>query len=346
MDAQEEWNKSLGQGRSKSYATAWRNAQQGAEMSRIIDGLFPQAYVSVLYDEARATVSTSERVAPHLLQQLRAAGITVAEVGLKGHFHSPNSETNFNTDLLVELCHRIPGLKFPDAASLAMPSYTNNTNGTPITSDAGSMHEIAIRSILVQQCNWYKTFAAVQASPSKTGRNALVVSFGPGRCVPPSLTRRPGAGLVHFADPSEDTTQFSASVLDPEAHLQQQYHHQDIHEAAQQPNDFNIPRLEDDTVVVVGMSIKVAGADDHNEFSQMLQTGESQHELIGPDRLMCDTLFREGDKDPSRKWYGNFIRDPDAFDHRFFKRSPRESSTMDPQQRLFLQAAYQYVCFP
>ncbi|KAJ3532391.1 hypothetical protein NM208_g8459 [Fusarium decemcellulare] len=99
----------------------------------------------------------------------------------------------------------------------------------------------------------------------------------------------------------------------------------------------------DETVVVVGMSIKVAGADDVQEFSQMLRTGESQHELIGPDRLMFDTLFREGDKDPSRQWYGNFIRDGDAFDHKFFKRSPRESATMDPQQRLFLQAAYQAV---
>nr|ALQ32971.1 putative polyketide synthase [Fusarium sp. NRRL 25184] len=96
-------------------------------------------------------------------------------------------------------------------------------------------------------------------------------------------------------------------------------------------------------IAVVGMAIKVAGADDVQEFSQMLRTGESQHEVIGPDRFMFDTLYREGDKNPSRKWFGNFIRDADAFDHKFFKRSPRESATMDPQQRLFLQAAYQAV---
>ncbi|KAM0207791.1 hypothetical protein ACHAQD_011876 [Fusarium lateritium] len=98
-----------------------------------------------------------------------------------------------------------------------------------------------------------------------------------------------------------------------------------------------------EAIAVVGMAIKVAGADDVQEFSQMLRTGESQHEVIGPDRLMFDTLYREGDKDPSRQWYGNFIRDSDAFDHKFFKRSPRESATMDPQQRLFLQSAYQAV---
>ncbi|KAM0273158.1 hypothetical protein ACHAQH_008449 [Verticillium albo-atrum] len=98
-----------------------------------------------------------------------------------------------------------------------------------------------------------------------------------------------------------------------------------------------------DAIAVVGMSIKVAGADDLDEFSNMLRTGESQHQLIGPERLMTDTLFREGEGDPSRKWYGNFVRDVDAFDHKFFKRSPRESATMDPQQRLFLQSAYQAV---
>lgn len=33
----------------------------------------------------------------------------------------------------------------------------------------------------------------------------------------------------------------------------------------------------------------------------------------------------------------------DQFDHRFFKRSPRESASMDPAQRLLLQVAYQAV---
>jgi len=342
VDAQEAWNKSLGQGRSISYATAWRNSQQGLEMNRIVDDLFPQAYISVLYDEARATVSTSERTAPQLIEQLRAAKVTAAEVGLKGHFHSPNAETSRNTEALIELCDSNPELRFPSALDLALPTYTNTGYGVPIACDAGSMHEIALRAIIVQQCNWYGTFAAIQAAQLETAHDALVVSFGPDRCVPPTMSRRLGPRLVHFADPDEVTPHLTDSVLDPEALSHHQYH-QENNSSTQPQSNTSIPHLEDDAIAVVGMSIKVAGADDVNEFSQMLKTGESQHELIGPDRLMFDTLFREGDKDPSRKWYGNFIRDVDAFDHRFFKRSPRESSTMDPQQRLFLQAAYQAV---
>lgn len=41
-----------------------------------------------------------------------------------------------------------------------------------------------------------------------------------------------------------------------------------------------------------------------------------------------------------RKFYGNFLGQPDAFDNSFFHVSPREARSMDPQQRILLQAAY------
>lgn len=37
---------------------------------------------------------------------------------------------------------------------------------------------------------------------------------------------------------------------------------------------------------------------------------------------------------------GNFIDGVDEFDHEFFKISPREARSMDPQQRIVLHAAY------
>ena len=339
VDAQEEFNKMLRNGRSKSYATAWRNAQQGEEMTRVVDSLFPDAYISVFYDDSRATVTTSERTAPQLLQQLRAAGITAVEVGLKGHFHSPSHELRRNTEALIELCRGIPALQFPDASKLALQTYTNTADGSSVSPDAGSLHELALRAILVQQCNWYGTFTAMHAArPEDSTR---LVSFGPDRFVPPTLMCRLGPRLMHFASQKEDKPLQSAPEMERSGSSQQQYYPEN--EVIQQPMNFNNQRISEDAIAVVGMSVKVAGADDLDEFSQMLRTGESQHELIGPRRMMFDTLFREGNKDSSREWYGNFIRDADAFDHKFFKRSPRESATMDPQQRLFLQAAYQAV---
>ncbi|KAK0636982.1 putative non-reducing polyketide synthase [Bombardia bombarda] len=38
---------------------------------------------------------------------------------------------------------------------------------------------------------------------------------------------------------------------------------------------------------------------------------------------------------------GNFLRNPDAFDHRFFNISGRDAKSMDPQQRLLLQVSYE-----
>lgn len=87
------------------------------------------------------------------------------------------------------------------------------------------------------------------------------------------------------------------------------------------------------------MACKVAGANDLEEFWQVLCEGKSQHQEVSPDRVDFDTPFRKIDK--SRKWYGNFIDGHDEFDHKFFKKSPREASSTDPQQRQLLQIAYQ-----
>ena len=38
---------------------------------------------------------------------------------------------------------------------------------------------------------------------------------------------------------------------------------------------------------------------------------------------------------------GNFLDNVDEFDNAFFKISPREAKSMDPQQRVLLQAAYE-----
>lgn len=97
----------------------------------------------------------------------------------------------------------------------------------------------------------------------------------------------------------------------------------------------------DNDIAVVGMAVKVAGADDLEEFWELMCKAQSQHIEVPPERFTFDTHWRE--IDPKRKWYGNFVRDHDAFDHKFFKKSPREMVSVDPQQRLFLQSAYQAV---
>lgn len=116
-----------------------------------------------------------------------------------------------------------------------------------------------------------------------------------------------------------------------------------LHEAAPRLSAIKNPiaRFSDHDIAVVGMACKVAGADDVDEFWDLNCRGESQHVEVPAERFTFDTHWRS--VDPNRKWYGNFLKDHDAYDHKFFQKSPREAATQDPQQRLFLQSAYQAV---
>lgn len=83
------------------------------------------------------------------------------------------------------------------------------------------------------------------------------------------------------------------------------------------------------------------GARDLIEFWNMLVEGQSQHSVIPAERFSMETAWRQ--LDPSQSWYGNFLSDYDTFDHKFFKRSPREMASTDPQHRIILQLAYQVM---
>ncbi|KAL8709501.1 MAG: hypothetical protein Q9220_005743 [cf. Caloplaca sp. 1 TL-2023] len=311
VDAQE-----VSSGHAKSYAVAWNTPDQGTQMMQIVED-FPEAYASVLYDETRTTVTMSERTAPLLLQKLKSAGIRASEVGLRGRFHSHCHDDI--VDVVTRLCNADSRLQFPHESDLAIPFL--NTSFDHIPSD-GNMQRFVTRAILVEQCRWYHTFAKVQSDHLKSTKS-VIVSVGPDRCVPPSLMRRMGPRLIHMADLDEETPQLSTSNLDSKDQL-----------------GYTRTHGKDD-IAVIGMSIKVAGADDLTEFSEIIREGKSQHTEVPESRFGFETQWRE--VDAKRKWYGNFIRDVDAFDHKFFKKSPREAASQDPQQRLMLQAAYQAV---
>lgn len=373
IGAREEWDKSLGKGGSVSFATAWRTPKQGSDMARIVQSLSPDAYVSVLFDEARATVTTSERLAPKLVRLLRAAGVTAIPLAFKGHLHTPGAERKRHTEAVIAMCHAMPELQFPDAAHLALPTYLNQTEGKPASGDEVDLVGTVLRSILVNQFNWSSTMSKLVANK----KDMSLVAFGLDRCIPPTVQRRLGHKQVHFEELESHISKLSvrshnapsqeipSSCRDPQHTATD--HSSDGPERGEVavPRIDNVPSaqlkptlessrprigleeagdLDEEEIAIVGMSIKVAGADDLKEFADMLKTGASQHELITRERMMHDMIFRESPgSNPKKKYYGNFLRDSDAFDHKFFKRSPREAQAMEPQARLSMQAAYQAV---
>ncbi|KAI2602598.1 putative polyketide synthase [Hypoxylon sp. NC1633] len=288
---------------STSLTATWKSEEASSKLQRVLES-FPNTYVSVSYDENRATITASESTVSALKGRLSEAGISSNEIGLHGRFHTPIHNNDLKA--VISFCEGHPGFRFPNASKLAIPTRSNS-GGRPITQ--GYLHEVALRSILVEHCDWIKTFQTVSSSKLQDKESRVVV-FGSERCIPQSIQRTINAQVTYYQD--------CDAHLNPES------------------------AIRDDDIAVVGMSCNVAGAQDLEQFWEILIDGKSQHKEIPGDRFTMETVFRP-ESDPNRKWYGNFIDDYDMFDHKFFKKTPREAASMDPQQRLLYQAAYQAV---
>ena len=99
----------------------------------------------------------------------------------------------------------------------------------------------------------------------------------------------------------------------------------------------------DGPIAVIGLAGVFPGAADAREFWANLTAGKDSVREVPAERWDWREYFEagatgEGPRAAS-KW-GGFIEGADRFDARFFKLSPLEAQLMDPQQRLFLQAAW------
>ncbi|KAL4971355.1 hypothetical protein BDW66DRAFT_155741 [Aspergillus desertorum] len=318
VDGQDE---ALGRGRSRSLSAAWSSTEGHGEMMRIIKDS-PDAYVSVYYDENRATITSYADSISDLAHRLQAVGIGASELSLYGRFHFPGNSTL--VDQLIAFCDSHPTFQLPDASSLNIPARANDSTATLLRD--GSLHAHALRSILVEPPRWYEAFSTAIQAGSRNTQTVEVLDFGPERSVPLSLAAKGSLPMrvVHYAE-----------------------------QATKGRTDRRSERMcLDSDIAVVGMACRVPGAKSVDDFWDLLVAGQSQHREISPggtksssDRFSFQgTPFRTAaDANMDRRWFANLIDGHDQFDHRFFKKSARESAAMDPQQRHILQVAYQAV---
>ncbi|WP_441286885.1 SDR family NAD(P)-dependent oxidoreductase [Sorangium sp. KYC3313] len=95
-------------------------------------------------------------------------------------------------------------------------------------------------------------------------------------------------------------------------------------------------------VAIIGMSARVAGADDADALWALLLEGRKQIQEIPSERWDFHAYY-EGPGAPANRIATNrgaFLRGLDEFDPLFFEISPREAQWMDPRQRLMLEAAW------
>ena len=102
------------------------------------------------------------------------------------------------------------------------------------------------------------------------------------------------------------------------------------------------PAVTPDCVAIVGLACRFPGAPDAATFWQNIAGGVCSIAEIPPDRWpagMHDAVLTDDRQRAAVRW-GGFIDGVDRFDPLFFGLSPKEAEVMDPQQRLFLQAAW------
>ncbi|KAL4735137.1 hypothetical protein BDV11DRAFT_174131 [Aspergillus similis] len=272
---------------------------------------FPGAYISVITDELNATVTAPAASLDALSQSLVSNGLSARLLDLRGRFHHPAQRKALES--LLKLVTSNPAFQFPHSELLA-PVYSN-INGQLLSSD--SIVDTLLQSILVQRCDWHASISTALHKCNNGGK-INIVQFSLVECIPPSILRQARFSVQRMMD---------VPVQSPLATVPASLNSVGVRTPSAEP------------IAIIGMGCKFPGADTLEEYWQLLAQGTSMCRTMPEERFKTSGLRRS--PDDKVKFWGNFVNDVDAFDHRFFKKSSREAASMDPQQRLALQVAYQ-----
>ena len=252
--------------------------------------------------------------------QVANGGLSVQTIGLQGRFHHPDHIGIVQN--IKDLCKQDKRFQLPNAEHL-VSQLRSNTNAKLITE--GALHDIALDSILTEQSQWYQTMAATVAAMG--GKNIDIVSIGTPGVVPRSVR----------ADLNAET--LTPNMTNGFARAINMLNQPSFHPAQGTPSDGSTVEsaVPGSDIAVIGMACRYPKAESLERFWELIRLGKCAVQQVPKDRFDTSKLRR----DPQGPFWGNFLCDPDAFDHRFFHISGREAKSMDPQQRLVLQVAYQ-----
>jgi acyl transferase domain-containing protein/acyl-CoA synthetase (AMP-forming)/AMP-acid ligase II/acyl carrier protein len=118
-----------------------------------------------------------------------------------------------------------------------------------------------------------------------------------------------------------------------------------------QPNSRRVTREREaanttrssDPIAIVGMGCRFPGAPDLKRFWHLLRNGVDAITEVPAERWDVEALYDREPGVPGKmcsKW-GGFVEGIDQFDAAFFGVSPHEAARIDPQQRLFLEVAWE-----
>ncbi|KAH7919227.1 putative polyketide synthase [Leucogyrophana mollusca] len=281
-------------------------------------GLLSVLQITAIFDDQCVTVSGR----PDQLEQFSlsiAAVCTIHKTTVDTLYHSSVHTFGTRTEVLADVVRR--RIRFPDFGDLRCPPRST-LSGHILGSGQGSasLVEAVIDMVLVHPVNWDLVTKELGVS-LPPGMGMRLLNFGPGTGL---------ARTVEKASPNAVVSSWMDVALDM----------QTVHEV-QLPPPFQ-PKQE--PIAIVGMAVHMPGSANASELWEVLSRGLNTLSEIPGDRFNVSSYTDSPGGNSSRTMKahtGNFLEGHDEFDHKFFKISPREARSMDPQQRILLHTAYE-----
>nr|VFK31688.1 MAG: Acyl transferase domain-containing protein [Candidatus Kentron sp. MB]VFK75612.1 MAG: Acyl transferase domain-containing protein [Candidatus Kentron sp. MB] len=97
----------------------------------------------------------------------------------------------------------------------------------------------------------------------------------------------------------------------------------------------------DHAIAIIGLSCRFPGADTPEAFWTNLRDGVESIGVFSEEELLAAGVDRETLDNPNYVKSGTVLSNVEGFDAHFFGYTPREAEIIDPQQRLFLECAWE-----
>ncbi|OAR02343.1 hypothetical protein LLEC1_04192 [Akanthomyces lecanii] len=292
-----------------NLAVRWKSPMTLQSLRRFLRS-YEGTYISVIRDVQDVTITTPASHAAALQRGLTREGLSAMDIGLRGRYHSPAYESVLQK--ILTICKSGVHPHFGRDGKARASGDRSIINTTECLSQV-------VRSILVEQSNWAQKVSSAISTVQKNIADPWILSIG-------------ADALPRFATKRVSVIKFRGILSAPEEIPR-------LMATADEETKITNNLYPDDAIAVIGMSCKFPGADSVDEFWDLLSRGTSMLSKMPEDRFERKDLPRNAKG--NLPFWGNFINDIAAFDHKFFKKSTREAASMDPQQRLLLEVTYQ-----
>ncbi|KAJ3839646.1 putative polyketide synthase [Lentinula raphanica] len=266
-------------------------------------------YITAIMDDCCVTVSGPPPVLADFTGSVcrTSPSVVVHQTTVDTLYHSPVHLRKARDQILSDVVDR--NIRFPELHDLRVPVRS--------TSDAAlldpsvpldcSLVQRVIDMLIIEPVRW--DLVTEQVSQCLPATDVLLLNFGPGLGVARTIEKSCRSANVQLRDVCGETQD------------------QSVEKPTQEP------------IAIVGMAVNMPGAVNVGKLWEVIQNGINTISEIPGHRFSIENY--EGTNRQMKARTGNFIEGADEFDNRFFKISPREAKSMDPQQRILLHTAYE-----